>query len=107
MAQRKSLQNSKTISSIPFSGTTNTHGPHMLDYLITFVALFATDVSYTYYLRAVHRDQAVGASVWAVVVFFIASVGIINYTTDHWQLIPACLGAACGTFVGMRIRNNH
>jgi uncharacterized membrane protein YfcA len=78
-----------------------------LDYITTFAALFATDVSYTYYLRAVHRDQAIGASAWAVIVFFIASIAVINYTSDHWQLIPACLGAACGTYVGMRIRHTH
>jgi hypothetical protein len=42
----------------------------MLDYIITFIALFATDVSYTYYLRAVHRDQAISASAWALVGFY-------------------------------------
>ena len=78
-----------------------------LDYITTFSALFVTDVSYTYYLRAVHKDQAISASAWAVVVFFIASIAVINYTTDHWQLIPACLGAACGTYVVMKIRNKH
>jgi len=40
----------------------------------------------------------------AVVVFLIASVAVINYTTDHWLLIPACLGAFCGTYVGIQFR---
>ena len=76
----------------------------MIEYFITFFALFFTDVFYTYYLRSVQQDETLKASIWAVVVFFIASIAVINYTTDHWLLIPACLGAFCGTFVGMKIR---
>jgi len=45
--------------------------------------------------------------VWAVVVFLLACVAVINYTTNHWLLIPAALGAFCGTYVGMIIRNKH
>jgi hypothetical protein len=29
---------------------------------------------------------------------------VINYTTDHWALIPALLGAYCGTLFGMKIK---
>ena len=77
---------------------------YMIEYITTFFALFFTDVFYTYYLRAVQNDQVFKSSVWAVVVFFIASIAVINYTTDHMLLIPACLGAFCGTWVGMKIR---
>ena len=76
----------------------------MIEYVTTIFALFFTDVFYTYYLRAVQTDQAFKSSVWAVVVFFIASIAVINYTSDHMLLIPACLGAFCGTWVGMKIR---
>jgi uncharacterized membrane protein YfcA len=76
----------------------------MLDYVITFFALFFTDVFYTYYLRSVQNNEVLKSSLWAVVVFFIAAIAVVNYTTDHWLLIPACLGAFCGTYVGMRIR---
>ena len=85
--------------SKPSPGTMN-----MIEYITTFFALFFTDVFYTYYLRAVQNDQAFKSSVWAVVVFFIASIAVINYTSDHMLLIPACLGAFCGTWVGMKIR---
>ena len=76
----------------------------MIEYIITFFALFFTDVFYTYYLRSVQEDKALRSSIWAVVVFFVASIAVINYTTNHWLLIPACLGAFCGTFVGMKFR---
>lgn len=76
----------------------------MIEYITTFFALFFTDVFYTYYLRSVQNDEAIKSSIWAVVVFFIASIAVINYTTDHMLLIPAALGAFCGTFVGMKLR---
>jgi len=76
----------------------------VLEYVATFLALFFTDVFYTYYLRSVQNDETIKASFWAVICFFIASIAVINYTTNHWLLIPACLGAFSGTFVGMKIR---
>ena len=79
----------------------------MIDYITTFFALFFTDVFYTYYLRSVQQDEVLKSSLWAVVVFFIASIAVINYTADHWLLIPACLGAFFGTFVGMKIRHKN
>ena len=76
----------------------------MWTYIETFLLVFATDILYTYYLRAVNEDRALVASLWSVACTFTASVAVINYTTDHWMLIPACLGAFCGTWVGIRLR---
>ena len=77
----------------------------MIDIAITFFALFFTDVFYTFYLRSVTSNETLKASVWAVVVFFIAAIAVVNYTTNHMLLIPACLGAFCGTWMGMKLRN--
>jgi uncharacterized protein YebE (UPF0316 family) len=77
---------------------------HMIDYLLAFFAIFFTDIFYTYYLKAVHEEQTLRASCWATIVYIIAAVAIIEYNTNHMLLIPAALGAFCGTFVGMKIR---
>lgn len=74
----------------------------MTEWLVTFFALFFTDIFYTYYLKSVNNNKPLLASLWAVVVFSIASIAVINYTSDHWLLIPACLGAFLGTYVGMK-----
>ena len=79
----------------------------MIEYITTFFALFFTDVFYTYYLRAVQNDEILKSSIWAVVVFLIASVAVINYTTNHMLLIPAAFGAFFGTMVGMKLRNKN
>ena len=64
----------------------------MWTYIETFLLVFATDILYTYYLRAVNEDRALVASLWSVACTFTASVAVINYTTDHWALIPALAG---------------
>jgi hypothetical protein len=77
----------------------------MYEWALTFFALFFTDIFYTYYLRAIQHNQTILASSWAVIVFVVASLAVINYTTDHWLLIPAGAGAFFGTWVGMILRN--
>ena len=76
----------------------------MTDYVLAFLAMFLTDVFYTYYLKAVQDEQALRASSWATIIYIVAAFAIIEYNTDHLLLIPASLGAFCGTFVGMKIR---
>jgi len=73
-------------------------------YLAAFFGMFFTDIFYTYYLKAIYEERAIAASNWAVVVYFIASFLIIGYTTDHWIILPAILGAWLGTFVGLKIK---
>jgi hypothetical protein len=79
----------------------------MIEYIVTFFAVFFTDIFYTYYLKAVQDEQVMRASMWATVVFLIACVAVINYTTNYWLLVPAAVGAFCGTWIGMRLRKNN
>ncbi len=69
--------------------------------------MFFTDIFYTYYLKSVQEEQVMKASLWAAVVFVIACIAVINYTTNYWLLIPAALGAFCGTYVGMILRKKN
>ena len=76
----------------------------MIDYIYTFFAIFFTDIFYTFYLKSVNEDRVIRASCWATLVFLVACSAVIEYTTNHMLLIPAGLGAFCGTFVGMKLR---
>jgi hypothetical protein len=78
----------------------------MIDYITTFFAIFLLDVVYTYYLRCVSDNNVLGASFWSVACYILGSVAVINYTTNHWLVIPAIAGAFFGTFVGMKIKKN-
>jgi hypothetical protein len=76
----------------------------MLPYIVTFTLVFFVDIIYTYYLKAVNESHALKASFWGAVVWLIGSLAVIEYTANHWLLIPACLGAFCGTYVGIKFR---
>ena len=76
-------------------------------YITTFLAIFVTDLIYVYFVKSIQNDHPLRAAWWSMVVTFTASVAVINYTTDHWALIPALLGAFSGTLLGMRIRKNN
>ena len=79
----------------------------MIDHITTFFAIFLLDIVYTYYLRCVMNENVLGASFWSVACYILGSVAVINYTTNHWLVIPAIVGAFCGTWVGMKIRKKH
>jgi uncharacterized membrane protein YfcA len=79
----------------------------MTDYITTFVAIFLLDIVYTYYLRCVAADNVLGASFWSVACYILGSVAVINYTTNHWLMIPAVAGAFCGTYIGMKIKKKQ
>ena len=76
----------------------------MTEWIIVFFAIFCLDVVYTYYLRCVATNNVLGASFWSIACYLLGSVAVINYTTNHWLMIPACLGAFFGTYVGMKLR---
>ena len=75
-------------------------------YIFTFIAVFATDFLYVYFVKSIQDDHALRAAWWSMVVTFTASVAVINYTEDHLALIPALLGAFFGTYASMRWRKN-
>ena len=79
----------------------------LMDYIITFLALFVTDVINTLYIKAINKEQPLRASFWAMVVTLAASVAVINYTRDNTMLIPALLGAFVGTYVGMKLKHKN
>ena len=77
----------------------------MWEYFFTFLAVFVLDLVYTHYLKHVANNHALGASFWSVGCYLLASVAVINYTNNHWLLLPAAVGAFCGTYAGMKIRH--
>ena len=78
-----------------------------MEYIVTFLAVFVTDLMYVYFVKSIQNNRPWFAAWWSMVVTFTASVAIINYTTDHWALIPALLGAFFGTGVGMKIKQKE
>jgi len=75
-----------------------------MTYIITFFAVFITDVVNTYYIKSITDDKPLVASTYATLVLFMYSVAVINFTSDKLMLIPALLGAFVGTYVAMILK---
>ena len=75
-----------------------------MDYVVAFFAMFFLDVVNAWFIKAISDERPLMAGVWAVVVTFLSSVAIISYTIDNTMVIPALVGAFCGTYVGIVIR---
>lgn len=80
----------------------------ILESILVFFSMFVVDVLYAVYLKSIENNRPVFASMMATIVFFVASIATIGYVDNHWLLIPACLGAFAGTYVGVKynIKNN-
>jgi hypothetical protein len=65
------------------------------------VVCFA-DIVWTWWTRACNESKTVQAMVASVLIYLLGGVSIMGYTTAPWLLLPACVGAAVGTWIGMR-----
>jgi hypothetical protein len=79
----------------------------MTAYLVTFLAVFVTDLLYVYFVKSIQQNQPISAGLWSMVVTLTASIAVINYTEDHYALIPALIGAFAGTWLGMKIKKTN
>jgi hypothetical protein len=69
-----------------------------LQVIIAFLAWFATDVCWAFYVNKVKDGDQFKSAVWAVFLFLTAAAGTISYVSNAWLLIPAALGAFSGTY---------
>jgi hypothetical protein len=77
----------------------------MMAWVSTFAAIFLLDIVYTYYLRCVANNQVMAASLWSVACYLLGSYAVIEYTSNNLLMIPAMLGAFCGTYAGMKLKH--
>jgi hypothetical protein len=72
------------------------------EHLLTFLSVFFTNVFYAHYIKAIEEDKHWKASSWSSLINMMASVAVIYYTSNHWTLISACIGAFFGTYAGLK-----
>lgn len=71
-------------------------------WLGVFAAVFALDCVWTIYVKAISGDQALVASGIAVLLILLSGIAQIGYVKDPRLLVPACIGAALGTYVSVK-----
>jgi hypothetical protein len=69
--------------------------------VIVFLALCITDVCWAYYINKVKDGSPLHSAKWAVFLYLTGSVGTISVVNDPWLVIPASLGAFCGTYLAV------
>ena len=70
-------------------------------YILTFLAMFATDAAWAAYIAAVKAGSAFEAAAWALGLFLFGAFAVLGYTKNRLLLIPAAAGAALGTYAGV------
>ncbi len=71
-------------------------------WVIAFLACFAMDFCWVFYVRRVKDGDPLKSALWAVALFLTAAVGTISYVTNHWLLIPGALGGFIATYIGVK-----
>jgi hypothetical protein len=74
----------------------------ILQALVVFAALFALDIVWARYASAVTNARRLLASSYASAIIALSAFAAINYVDDPRMIVPAMLGAFCGTFVGTK-----
>ncbi len=77
------------------------------EYIAAFLAMFFTDMFYTYYLSAIEKNRAIMASIWAGVLYLFGALIVVGYTRDVWILVPAVIGGVLGTYVGVKVKGTR
>lgn len=71
----------------------------ILTYILAFIAAMATDILWTLYILNVQKQKAFLSGLLSSLIYGSAAFIVINYVLDMYILIPAILGAFCGTYI--------
>ena len=67
--------------------------------IVLFVMYVIIDFVYAAYILAVNRLQPYNAATYSSILYVMLAYGVINYSHNHWYLIPIGMGAWVGSFV--------
>lgn len=70
--------------------------------LIVFATLFFLDVVWARYTTAIAERRRLAASSFGAGIIALGAYATISYIDNPLMILPAMLGAFCGTFVGIK-----
>lgn len=74
---------------------------------LTFILTLLADVCWTQYNMRSAEKRAHPAAFWSALIVAVGGLNVLLYTTSHWLLIPAILGAYLGTWVTIWYENRR
>jgi len=72
-----------------------------MNYIFVFFLLFFLDIAWSFYINKVKDGSALQAASCAAGLFGLGAISTISYVQNPYLLIPAVMGAFCGTYVGV------
>ena len=73
----------------------------MIEAASAFFSMFFVDVLHSIYIKYVNDDRVVLSGLVSGLIYALACVATVNFIDNHWIIIPATIGAALGTSVGV------
>ena len=73
-----------------------------MNWLWVFLAMAIADWFWAEWGKACAAKKPGLASLHSVCIVLCGGFTIVEYTANHWLLIPACAGAAVGTWISVR-----
>lgn len=70
--------------------------------LAVFTVAAVNDFVWSRYIRAVGEKRAGHAGSWAAGTLLLGAFGIMNYTSNHWLVLPAAIGCFTGSYIAVR-----
>ncbi len=70
-------------------------------YFLVFILLFVLDLAWSFYLNNVKHGNPMLAGSWAAFLYILGASATISWVNNPWLLVPACVGAFAGTYVGV------
>lgn len=74
----------------------------MIHALLVFLATAIADVCWARYTSHAAAGRRWAAALWGVGIYLAGAFTVVEYTADHWMVVPAVLGAFVGTAVGVK-----
>jgi hypothetical protein len=70
----------------------------VLNWFLVFAATLLVDVAWTRYIAEAAAKRAMPAALWSAGIIACGGFNVVAYTSNHWLIIPAILGAFVGTY---------
>ncbi len=70
-----------------------------MNYFLVFLAMFVTDVCWTFYLLNVEGRKSIAAGLWAMALYVFGAFVVSSYVDNKLLIIAAAFGSFAGTYV--------
>lgn len=72
------------------------------DAVLVFLVVACADICWAKYIATASSKRPLPAACWAAAIYLAGAFTVVEYTQNHWLIIPALAGSFVGTWIGVR-----